>query len=148
MLPPKLAYPSQFSNQGGSETQQPILVNDRERVNVTFQDAVEKCPEAGLVAVKTGADVGDDFRATGLLESFCLPKYVFFLIVGRDAGITEMLTLDGVCHRIQLQIESTVTAKRAAGYGKKAFLSPTSNGAWRQATHRNVWQRSRWSTAS
>ena len=81
--------------------------------------------------MRTGSDVGDDFRATGLLESFCLPKQVFFLIVGRYAGITEMLALDGVCHRIQLQIESTVTAKRVAGYGKKAFLSPTSNGAWR-----------------
>ena len=106
---------------------------------MTFQDAVEKCPETGLVAVKTGADVGDDFRATGLLESFCLPKQIFFLIVGRDAGITKVLALDTACvlaldtacHRIQLQIESTVTAKRAAGYGKKAFLSPTSNGAWR-----------------
>ena len=118
-------------NQGSSETQQPIFVDDRERVNVAFQDAVEKCPETGLVAVKTGADVGDDFRATGLLESFCLPKQIFFLIVGRDAGITKVLALDTACHRIQLQIESTVTAKRAAGYGKKAFLSPTSNGAWR-----------------
>ena len=85
----------------------------------------------GLVAVKTGADVGDDFRATDSLETFGLTKQIFFLIVGRDAGITEMLALDGVCHRIQLQIKSTMTAKRAAGYGKKAFLSPTSNGAWR-----------------
>ena len=102
-------------------------------MNVTFQDAVEKCPETGLVVVKTGADVGDDFRATGLLESFCLPKQVFFLIVGRDACVAEVLALDTACHRIQLQIESTVTAKRAAGYGKKAFLSPTSNGAWRHA---------------
>ena len=100
-------------------------------MDVTFQNAVEKCPETGLVAVKTGADVGDDFRATGLLESFCLPKQVFFLIVGRDAGITKMLAFDTACHRIQLQIKSTMTAKRAAGYGKKAFLSPTSNGAWR-----------------
>ena len=94
-------------------------------MNVAFQDAVEKCPETGLVAVKTGADVGDDFRATGPLESFCLPKQVFFLIVGRNAGITKVLALDTACHRIQLQIESTVTAKRAAGYDKKAFLSPT-----------------------
>lgn len=100
-------------------------------MNVTFQDAVEKCPETGLVAIKTGSDVGDDFRATGLLETFCLTKQVFFLIVGRDAGITKMLALDGACHRIQLQIESTVTAKRAAGYGKKAFLSPTANSAVR-----------------
>ena len=87
----------------------------------------------GLVAVKTGADVGDDFRATDCLETFGLTKQIFFLIVGRDAGITKMLALDGACHRIQLQIESTVTAKRAAGYGKKAFLNPTSNGAWRHA---------------
>ena len=100
-------------------------------MDVTFQNAVEKCPETGLVAVKTGAAVGDDFRATGLLETFGLTKQVFFLIVGRDAGITKMLVLDGACHRIHLQIESTVTAKHAAGYGKKAFLSPTSNGAWR-----------------
>lgn len=100
-------------------------------MNVTFQDAVEKCPETGLVAVKTGADVGDDFRATGLLESFCLPKQVFFLIVGRNTGRTEVLALNTGCHRIQLQIESTVTAKRAAGYGKKAFLSPTANSAVR-----------------
>ena len=100
-------------------------------MNVTFQDAVEKCPETGLVAVKTGADVGDDFRATDCLETFDLTKQIFFLIVGRDAGIAKMLALNTACHRIQLQIESTVTAKRAAGYGKKAFLSPTSNGAWR-----------------
>ena len=100
-------------------------------MNVTFQDAVEKCPETGLVAVKTGVDVGDDFRATGLLETFCLTKQIFFLIVGRDAGITKMLALDTACHRIQLQIESTVTAKRAAGYGKKAFLNPTANSAGR-----------------
>jgi len=85
----------------------------------------------GLVAVKTGADVGDDFRATDCLETFGLTKQIFFLIVGRDAGITEMLALDGVCHRIQLQIKSTVTAKRAAGYGKKAFLNPTANSAGR-----------------
>ena len=100
-------------------------------MDVTFQNAVEKCSETGLVAVKTGSDVGDDFRATGLLESFCLTQQVFFLIVGRDAGITKMLALNTACHRIQLQIELTVTAKRATGYGKKAFLSPTSNGAWR-----------------
>ena len=100
-------------------------------MNVAFQDAVEKCPETGLVAVKTGSDVCDDFRATDCLETFGLTKQIFFLIVGRDAGITKMLALNTACHRIQLQIESTVTAKRAAGYGKKAFLSPTSNGAWR-----------------
>ena len=62
-------------------------------MNVIFQDAVEKCPETGLVAIKTGADVGDDFRATGLLETFCLTKQVFFLIVGRDACVAEVLAL-------------------------------------------------------
>ena len=53
-------------------------------MNVAFQDAVEKCPETGLVAVKTGADVGDDFRATDCLETFDLTKQIFFLIVGRS----------------------------------------------------------------
>ena len=105
-------------------------------MDVTFQNAVEKCPETGLVAVKTGAAVGDDFRATGLLETFGLTKQVFFLIVGKDAGITKMPALDGACHRIQLQIESTVTAKRAAGCGKKAFLNPTANSAER---HTLLW---------
>ena len=61
-----------------SETLQPIFVDDRERVNVAFQDAVEKCPETGLVAVKTGSRCRDDFCATGLLESFCLTQQVFF----------------------------------------------------------------------
>ena len=65
-----------------------------------------------------------------------LTKQIFFLLVGRDAGITKMLALDGACHRIRLQIESTVTAKRAAGYGKKAFLSPTANSAGR---HTLLW---------
>ena len=41
-------------------------------MDVTFQNAVEKCPETGLVAVKTGADVCDDFRATDCLETFGL----------------------------------------------------------------------------
>ena len=52
--------------------QQPIFVDDRKRMDVTFQNAVEKCPETGLVAVKTGADVCDDFRATDCLETFGL----------------------------------------------------------------------------
>ena len=47
-----------------------------------------------------------------------------------------MPALDTACHRIQLQIESTVTAKRAAGYGKKAFLNPTANSAGR---HTLLW---------
>ncbi len=66
--------------------QQPIFVDDRKRMDVTFQNAVEKCSETGLVAVKTGADVCDDFRATGCLEMLGLTKQIFFLIVGRDAG--------------------------------------------------------------
>ena len=105
-------------------------------MDVTFQNAVEKCPETGLVAVKTGADVCDDFRATDCLEMLGLTKQIFFLNVGRDAGITKMLALDTACHRIQMQIESTVTAKRAAGYGKKAFLNPTANSAGR---HTLLW---------
>ena len=105
-------------------------------MDVTFQNAVEKCPETGLVAIKTGADVGDDFRATGGLETLGLTKQIFFLIVGRDACVAEVLALDTACHRIQLQIESTVTDKRAAGYGKKAFLNPTANSAGR---HTLLW---------
>ena len=53
------------------------------------------------------------------------------MIVGRDAGVTEVFALDTAFHRIQLQIESTVTAKRAAGHSKKAFLNPTANSAGR-----------------
>ena len=71
------------------------------------------------------------FHGYDTVSSNSLPKQVFFLIVGRNTGITKVLALNTGCHRIQLQIKSTMTAKRAAGYGKKAFLSPTSNGAWR-----------------
>ena len=85
----------------------------------------------GLVAVKTGADVGDDFRATDCLETFGLTKQIFFLIVGRDAGITKMLAFDTACHRIQLQIKSTMIAKRTTSHRQETFLNPTSNSAGR-----------------
>ena len=77
-------------------------------MNVAFQDAVEKCPETGLVAVKTGADVGDDFRATGLLESFCLPKQIFFLaLVALKYFILSSIKIASLISKWDLSVNSS-----------------------------------------
>lgn len=60
-------------------------------MNVTFQNAVEKWFETGLVAVKTGVDEGVDFRATRRLEALDLTKQNFFLVMRRDTGVARCI---------------------------------------------------------
>ena len=59
-----MRFTAQQSNKGSAKTQQAVFIDDGERVNFALKNSIQKTLKAGLVAIETGTDVGDDLFAS------------------------------------------------------------------------------------